>query len=456
MLPKQSATPRNLDTHMPDYDPLRADAYAEHLAEVNQSKQVVAAADIFNSQGILLVKKGQQLSAEAVERIVQFKLARPLEDCIDITDSLTAEKLLVLFKESLRDEDSKVLYATIVGEEVAEFCQTFFQYPLLVQKLTVLWMQIPQEFHKSISVTWASLVAAQRLRLTKNERLELFIAALVHDIGMLHIPREIITTTGSLTQEQWRAVKSHPVIGQKILQQVENLSPAVTRAVLEHHEMADGTGYPIGKFGSELSVSSQLISMLDSAFAILLNKLVPKNLGTRFIAPILQINSSSYRPDVFNIVVAGLHEFKHKTVPMVPREQCRTFVDGLAAEAEILNVYRTAVSSIADMMVSSARSKNRLLQAAQTLSQQLEILVRTSGILDKNYFVSLMQELENSAPESESDMEEAYLMLQELRWQFSKLARICLSITENENLLRTEQREMFLQALGNLPTLSTQ
>lgn len=436
-----------------DYNPLQADAYAEHLAEVNQSKQVVAATNILNSQGMLLVKKGQTLSAAAVTRIVQVKLLRPLEACIDIADSLTAEKLMSLFEESLKDDDAKTIFAANVREEITEFSRTFFQYPLLAQKLTVLWLQMPREFHLSITITWTSLVAAQRMRLTKDERLHLFIAALVHDIGMLHIPREITAKTGSLTQAEWRAIKSHPVIGHKILEQEKHLAPSVTRAVLEHHEMADGTGYPAGKFGFELSVISQLIGMLDSAFAILLNKLAPKKLGTRFIAPVLQINSSSYRADVFNVVVAGLHEFKHKALPMVPREQCRAFIDSLVAEAEMLSGYRMSIFAIAAMIASSANNKCRQIQAVQTLSQQLEVVLRSSGILDQSYFVSLAQELENFTPESESHMEEAYLMLQELRWQFSKLTRLCLSITESENILHAEQRQMLSQGLNSLMPL---
>lgn len=446
---------QSFDSHESNYDPLQADAYAEHLAEVNQSKQVVASADILNSQGILLVKKGQLLSAEKVERIVQFKLLRPLESSIDIADALTPNKLAGLIEESVQKDDANTLYAATVGPEIREFCTAFFQYPLLAQKLTVLWLQMPQEFHKSITVAWTGLVTAQRMHLTKDERLQFFIAALVHDVGMLHIPREITSNTGNLTPEQWRAVTSHTIIGQKILEQVNALPPAVIKAVFEHHEMADGTGYPVGKFGSELSVISQLISLLDSIFAIFFNKLIPKKLGTRFVAPILQMNSSSYRSDVFNAVLAGLHEFSHKTTPMIPREQREEFVASLASEAETLNRYRISIVAIVDMMAGSTNSKNRFVRAAQTLGQQLEILLRSSGILDQSYFVSLLQELKSSAPESESDMEEAYLMLQELRFQFLKLSRICFAIIENEKNLNVEQREMFSQALGSLPIIDS-
>lgn len=447
--------PPDLESHDSHYDPLQADAYAKHLAEVNKSNKVVAATDILNTQGMLLVKKGQPLSAEAVARIVQFKLLRPLEASIEITDALTAEKLVTLFEESLLDDHTKAMYAASVAPEVVEFCLAFFQYPLLAQKLTVLWLQMPKEFHKSITVAWTSLASAQQMRLTKEERLQLFLAALVHDIGMLHIPSEITSQAGSLTPEQWRAVTSHTVIGQKILEQVKGLPPGVVKAVFEHHEMADGTGYPTGKFGADISVISQLIGLFDSIFAIFFNKLMPKKLSMRFIVPILQINSSSYRPDVFNAVIAGLREYKHAVVPMVQREQCEAFVAGLAAEAEILDSYRTGVFAIADMMISAGVNKHRLVRAAQTLSQQLGILLRSSGILDSSYFVSLLQELKNATPESESDLEETYLMLQELRFQFLKLTRICLAITENEKIFAVEQRATFVQALSSLPPLDS-
>jgi HD-GYP domain-containing protein (c-di-GMP phosphodiesterase class II) len=446
-------TPSDPESLELSYNPLQADAYAEHLAEVNESKEVVASTDIHNSQGLLLVRKGQPLSNRAVERIVQFKLAQPLEACVSIADSLTAEKLRVLFEESLRNDEGKVLYAPQESEEITEFCKAFFYYPLLVQKLTVLSLQMPQDFHKSIFVARTSLSAALRMQMKKEERLQLFIAALVHDIGMLHIPREVTATAATLTQEQWRSIKCHPIIGQKILEQIKNLSPAIARAVLEHHEMADGTGYPAGKFGKELSLSGQLINLLDTAFAIMANKLAPRNLGASFIAPILQINSSSYRPDIFSVVVGGLHELKQETLPAVPLEQCRAVIDNLTAEADMLEGYRASVFEIANTIVNATNKKSRHMYAALTLSQQLEMIVRSSGILDNRYLISFLQEIEKSA-HIESDVEEAYLMLQELRWQFSKLTRICLWITESENVLSAEQRKMFSQALNSLPPLS--
>lgn len=436
------------------YDPLAVGAYAEHLSDINKTNQVVAGQDIFNSQGMLLIKKGQPISEEMVQRIVQFKLMRPLETSIEIENSLTAAKLLAAIEQSLLDQSTRDVFQT-VREEIADCCRFVFQYPLLGQKLTVLALQMPQEYAKALTVAWTCFTIGKRMRLPKEECAHLFIAGLMHDIGMLHIPREIVAKEGGLTPQEWRAIKSHTIIGQKILQQVEGLPAAIATAVLEHHEMSDGTGYPVGKFGAELSLAGQIVGILDSVFAIYFNKLAPRQLGTRFVAPILQINSSSYRADVYSIVIKSLREHAHPEVPLVPADAVDAFLANMAADADVLKNYHAQIAAAMDGLAASG-SQKRIVRAAQTLSEQLQILLRRSGIVDGHYFSDLAQSLNAESRQLQTDLQEAYLMLQELRFLLVKLTRIGFSITEDDTALKPEQRQLLQRQLQELPSLSQQ
>ena len=72
------------------------------------------------------------------------------------------------------------------------------------------------------------------------------LAALFHDVGMTRLPQEIFFKTSPLTQEEWYMVKHHPEIGQRLLRDCPILPLWGLRLILEHHENADGSGYPQG------------------------------------------------------------------------------------------------------------------------------------------------------------------------------------------------------------------
>src|SRR5690606_15430582 len=93
---------------------------------------------------------------------------------------------------------------------------------------------------------------------------------------------------------EWRQIQAHTVISQKLVQSIHGLKPAVARAVLEHHERCDGTGYPHGKFSDQLTMESQVLALAESAIAVYTNRLIPQGRGLRDLMPLLQVNSESH------------------------------------------------------------------------------------------------------------------------------------------------------------------
>src|ERR1044071_4486045 len=189
------------------YSPDNVDAYAEHLSDVNTVKEVVASADIVNQQGVVLLKKGQRITKTLVARIVQHKLMRPIEDTVAVSDTIDAAKLLQAFEAKLSGAAERKLYGDYgLRAELSRSCAFFCSFPMMAQKLTVLSLQMPQEFDKALIVAWSSLVVSQYMKLPSEERDNVFVAALMHDIGMLHISRDITGKQGNLTPLEWRAI----------------------------------------------------------------------------------------------------------------------------------------------------------------------------------------------------------------------------------------------------------
>src|ERR1700693_4380346 len=109
--------------------------------------------------------------------------------------------------------------------------------------------------------TYAVAVAAQ-LNLPEDEIEALRAAALLHDIGKLAVPEQIINKPGKLTAEEFEKMKVHPLVGAEILERVAFPYP-VAPIVRSHHERWDGSGYPSGLSGDEIPIGARILAVVD-------------------------------------------------------------------------------------------------------------------------------------------------------------------------------------------------
>jgi len=103
---------------------------------------------------------------------------------------------------------------------------------------------------------------ARELDLSAGQVEGIYIAAAVHDIGKIAIPEGILSKPGRLTDLELNIIKNHPQVGFDILKNVEFAWP-ITDVVLQHHERLDGSGYPQGLSGDEISVEARILSVAD-------------------------------------------------------------------------------------------------------------------------------------------------------------------------------------------------
>lgn len=87
-------------------------------------------------------------------------------------------------------------------------------------------------------------------------------AALIHDIGKIKVPAEILSKPGPLDEVEYLLVKTHPMAGYNLLKNVDFPWP-IAEIVLQHHERLDGSGYPLGLRGEEIRLESRIIAVAD-------------------------------------------------------------------------------------------------------------------------------------------------------------------------------------------------
>jgi HD-GYP domain-containing protein (c-di-GMP phosphodiesterase class II) len=114
----------------------------------------------------------------------------------------------------------------------------------------------------STRVSEYSVLIAQELGLEENVIHDIRIGSLMHDVGKIGIPDDILKKKGKLTPEEWTVIRSHPLTGWNILHQVRLLEPMLA-GILEHHEKLDGSGYPYGLRGDQISLMGRIVSVAD-------------------------------------------------------------------------------------------------------------------------------------------------------------------------------------------------
>ncbi len=116
-----------------------------------------------------------------------------------------------------------------------------------------------------------ALSTGQEMSLDKDQMWNLWLGSLFHDVGKLAIPDAILNKKGPLTEAEYEYMKKHPELGVRVIEKVSFLRPAV-RAILDHQERWDGTGYPRGLRGGEISIEGRILAVCDAFDAMLTDR----------------------------------------------------------------------------------------------------------------------------------------------------------------------------------------
>jgi HD-GYP domain-containing protein (c-di-GMP phosphodiesterase class II) len=111
-------------------------------------------------------------------------------------------------------------------------------------------------------VTSMTMKMGKKFRLTEEQLVQMRRGALLHDIGKLGVPDNILLKTGSLTEEEWQIMRQHPIMARELISPIAFLTPAMSIPYF-HHEKWDGSGYPQGLRGGEIPIEARIFSIVD-------------------------------------------------------------------------------------------------------------------------------------------------------------------------------------------------
>jgi len=183
--------------------------------------------------------------------------------------SKSKEAVFSMFSEARMGKAVDVGNAKEMVEEIAD---SVMRNPGALIGLARLKTKDDYTYMHSVAVCALMVSLAKQLGLSDEETREAGLAGLLHDIGKMMIPAEILNKPGKLTDDEFVAVKEHPVAGHKMLLESSGVSPVALDVCLHHHEKVDGTGYPFGLKGDQISLLARMGAVCDVYDAITSNR----------------------------------------------------------------------------------------------------------------------------------------------------------------------------------------
>ena len=162
------------------------------------------------------------------------------------------------------------------------------------------------------SVSLFAVAMAQEMKLPEDKIEGMRIAALVHDIGKINIPAEILSKPIELNEMEFNLIKNHSKTGYDILKTIDFPWP-VARIVLQHHERLDGSGYPQGLKGDEILLEAKIMGVADVVEAMSSHRPYRPSLGTdKALKEIIQNRGTLYDPEVVDACLKLLKKKEFK------------------------------------------------------------------------------------------------------------------------------------------------
>ncbi|KAB8131788.1 HD-GYP domain-containing protein [Gracilibacillus oryzae] len=244
---------------------------------------------IYDKNGRILVQKNVKLTNNMVRRlktgeITYVYIRDKYTDDILITPAISDEERIEAInkikqsfqsfkKEDIRkgshliDESSEKLNDVVKG-----LIDKLLVQDEVMNYLSDILVTDNYVFQHSINVTIYTLALARKLNFNKKELQVIGLGALLHDIGKIYIPTEILNKKGKLDDTEFKIMKAHTEYGFELLRKSHSLPLLAAHCAFQHHERMDGSGYPRGLSGDKLHPYAKVLGIADVFDAVTSNR----------------------------------------------------------------------------------------------------------------------------------------------------------------------------------------
>jgi putative nucleotidyltransferase with HDIG domain len=264
------------------------------LDNIEAGMITAAPVNVLNKEGgqKLLIDANTTLTSDNIVQLYRYKVDRvlvftdepPFSDGLAVTEG--AEKIHPILDDSLKKEAVSsirtLFHAVKDGSENKSNMTTAYQIvkeidDIVDEIVDVVSLESAKgmvhisdlksydeyTYHHSLSVCVLSIAIGREMGFNVSEIKRLSRCAIMHDIGKVKIPFNLITKPSKLTDQEFSIVKQHPVKGVQYLRSENIGNEELWRGILHHHEKYDGRGYPVGLKGKNIPIFSRIIAVAD-------------------------------------------------------------------------------------------------------------------------------------------------------------------------------------------------
>ncbi len=248
---------------------------------------------IYGNSGEILLTNGTALRASYITRLITLGIqgayiTDPLSHDLEIASVLSDELRVktvqgvksAFLQSSMNSADNRKTerQAQLMHKSAEDIVDEILAQSNVIMNMVDIKVYDDYTFYHCLNVTVLSVLVGLSLDYSREKLVKIAYAALLHDIGKVFIPVDIINKPGKLTDEEYEIVKKHPVDGYLYLREKYGMTEISARGVYQHHERFDGGGYPKALAGGDISEFGRIIAVCDVYDALISTRSYRKGL----------------------------------------------------------------------------------------------------------------------------------------------------------------------------------
>lgn len=392
-------SPPQVDTtDIPDQSP----HYVRAVTDMGDDREIVAQEDIYAANGMKLLAKGARINRSQYDRLNLHKLRVPIDLSLSTEQPVDAAQLAAEANRLLAADPAMAAIAQRAGDPLG------FRHGLgmlslpqpLGFRLTVMRETRNDLFQHSMRAALISHSLAVRLGMSLQQKEDLLLAALCHDLGEMHTDPALLEPAHRITPQERRYILVHPVTSYILLRDLPGISTATQQTVLQHHERLDGSGYPHGLTAEQMHPLAKLLSLAE------VMEVVVRRADLHRLDVLLRLNQRRFDPAAIG-VLRDLLRTDHGDEQ--PGSEERDVTQRMTHLVDVLRAWREQAKTTATLATELAFLPERM--------DLLRSLALQAGI-DQDDTTSLM----DLAREDSDVLRELEATLDELDWLMRDIA----------------------------------
>lgn len=252
--------------------------------------------NIYSPWGVLLLPRETKITRDHIEKLMKHDIVIHPNDIVDYKPNKYAKMIdeTVPKVKEVFDEVRETLHLPLseLQRDVVPVLTEITEGVQITSLFTSLQAKDDYTYRHNIAVGAISNMIGKWLKLNDTDLLNLSIAGLLHDVGKMKVPEEILNKPGRLTDEEFAEMKKHTIYGYDIIRQTSGTNKVHALVALQHHERLDGSGYPYGLKKDDIHYFSRIVAVAD-IFHAMTSKRVYRD-ASPFYEVLYQMNNDTF------------------------------------------------------------------------------------------------------------------------------------------------------------------